>query len=353
MTAEPARGYLDTPSMGLPVPATVDAMTEALHTWAAGRAHYSVWETSMEACRGLFAEIAGVPASEVGLLSSIVPAISAAASTLARGSGVVVAHRREYRSLLLPVLAQLGEQRIRWVDGPYVARTFLDALDESADGVLVSAVSSHDGGRPSLGRLQQACDAVGAGLVVDGTQAMGTVVPDVDMRALAMFACAGYKGLRNPRGTAYAVARHDVAEAFHAPSPYGVADAAERSTYGPPLVPKAGAPGLDQSPAWLAWVGAEPALVELAKESPEDRERRVVALSERLRTELRQRGVEPQDTDLPSPIVTFATTDPRATVRRLQECGVRATVKVDRVRVGFHVYNDEGDVDLVCQAEDR
>ncbi|HWM21621.1 MAG TPA: aminotransferase class V-fold PLP-dependent enzyme, partial [Ilumatobacteraceae bacterium] len=170
------RGYLDTPSMGLPDQATVDAMSEALGDWAAGRAHYAVWDRSMESCRTLFARLLDVQPSDVGLLPSVVPAVSAAATTIARGTGTVVAHRLEYRSLLLPVLAQVEENRIRWVDGPYVADTFAGAIDEATDGVLVSAVSSHDGGRPSLARLGALCRDADARLVVDATQAVGLVV---------------------------------------------------------------------------------------------------------------------------------------------------------------------------------
>jgi len=342
------RGYLDTPSMGLPDQATVAAMVGAVHTWGEGRGNYAVWEQSMESCRTLFAQIFDVEASEVGLLPSVVPAVSAAATTIARGTGTVVAHRREFRSLLLPVLAQVDESRMRWVDGSYVADTFIGAVDDSTDAVVVSAVSSHDGGRPSLDRLASTCRAADARLVVDGTQAAGIVVPDVRVSELSLFACAGYKGLRAPRGVAFAVADDCHVQSFRAPSAYGTADSEERGTYGPPLVPKRHAPGLDQSPAWLAWVGAEPALDGLAGESAADREKRVVALTDLVRTRLVERGLVAQETDLPSPIVTFAVDEPDAIVATLARGGVRSTAKLGRVRLGFHVYNDENDVDLVC-----
>lgn len=342
------RGYLDTPSMGLPARATVDAMKAALDDWSAGRGHFSVWERSMESCRELFARITGVTAADVGLLPSVVPAVSAAAATIARGTGTVVAHRKEFRSLLLPVLANVEDHRMRWVDGAYVADTFASAVDDETDAVVVSAVSSHDGGRPSLTRLLEVCTAVDARLVVDGTQAAGIVVPDVPVTSLSLFACAGYKGLRGPRGVAYAVAHHDVVEGFGAPSGYSVADGAERGSYGPPLLAKPGAQGLDQSPAWLAWVGAEPALGALAAEPAPDRERHVVALTGRLRDRLEDLGLPAQPTDLPSPVVTFAPGDSAAVLGRLADAGIRATAKLGRVRVGFHVYNDEEDVDRVC-----
>ena len=347
------RGYLDTPSMGLPNRAVVDAMGEALRDWAAGRGDYAVWDRSVESCRVLFARLLDVRPFDVGLLPSVVPAVSAAAATISRGTGVVVAHRLEFRSLLLPVLAQVEESRIRWVDGPYVAETFTDAIDESTDGVIVSAVASHDGGRPSLARLAASCRDGDARLVVDGTQAVGLVVPDVPPTGLSLFACAGYKGLRGPRGVGFAVADDEHVRGFLAPSAYGVSDVAEHGNYGPPLVPKRGAPGLDQSPAWLAWVGAEQALKELTSEPAPDRERRVVGLADILRDRLTELGLPPQATDLSSPIVSFQAQDSEALLASLAEAGVRATSRLGRVRVGFHVYNDENDVDLLCDVLGR
>jgi selenocysteine lyase/cysteine desulfurase len=350
MSDDPARGYLDTPSMGLPSPATVEAMRSALDVWASGRGHFAAWEQSMESCRELFGRLVGVAADSVGLLGSVVPAVGAAGATLARGSGTVVAHRAEFRSLLLPVLAQVDDERMRWVDGPYVADTFLAAVDEGTDAVLVSAVSSHDGARPALSRLADACDAVAADLLVDGTQLTGIVVPDVDPARLGLYVVAGYKGLRAPRGTAYAIARQHLVEHFAAPSPYGTADADRNGTYGPPWEPKPAAAGLDQSPAWLSWVGAQPALAELVDQPAGEREQRVLGLTDRVRDHVRELGLTPQQTDLPSPIVSFAVSDPDLVTATLRDAGVRVAVRRGRVRVGLHVYNDERDVDALARA---
>jgi selenocysteine lyase/cysteine desulfurase len=346
-------GYLDTPSMGLPTAAGVQAVREALDAWASGQADYADWEQRMETCRSLFGELAGARPADVGLLGSVVPAVAAVAMTLARGRGTVVAHRAEFRSLLLPVLAHVGEDRMRWVDGPYVADTFAAACDEHTAAVLVSAVSSHDGARPSLSSLAAAAADVDAHLLVDGTQAMGIVVPDAPPDRLGLLACAGYKGLRGPRGTAYAVARPDLVAHVPTPSTYGAADADVRGTYGPPLLLKPGAPGLDQSPAWLSWVGAEPALAQLVAEPAVDREKQVLTLAHRLRDHLGRLGLPTAESDLPSPVVTFAPADPGAVVRALGEAGVRAAARRGRVRLGLHVYNDDRDVDLVAQVLHR
>ncbi len=328
-------------------------MQQALQDWSAGHADYSSWETSMEACRGLFGQIFDVEPDDVGLLPSVVPAAAAAAGAVARSSGTVVVHRQEFRSWLLPILAQVPEERLRWVDGPYVADTFTAAMDETTAAVVVSAVSSHDGGRLSLTRLLGECISAGSWLLVDGTQAAGIVTLDVPIRSLDLFACAGYKGLRGPRGVAYAVAHDEVVADFGAPSAYGVSDVQTRGSYGPPLSRKAGAQGLDQSPAWIAWVGAEKGLMALADESPVDRERRVLALSSKLREHLHQRGLPPQLTDLESSIVTFAPRDPELLLSLLAEHGIRGSLRLGRIRLGFHIYNDENDVDLVCQILDQ
>ena len=336
--------------MGLPTAETVASVRAALDAWADASAHYAEWEQSMEACRRLFGELTGLPADAVGLLGSIVPAVAAAAGAVARRRGTVVAHSAEFRSLLLPVLAQVPPERMRWVEGPYRADTFIAAVDESTDAVLVSAVSSHDGGRPALGRLVDACDSVGADLIVDGTQAVGILVPEVDLSRLGLFAVAGHKGLRAPRGTAYAYARAHLVGQHATPSPYGMADAARQGSYGPPVAPKPGAAGLDQSPAWLSWVGAEPALAGLVEQSAEERQGHVLGLATRLRDHLDGLGLHPQDTDLPSPIVSFAVTEPDLVVARLAAAGVRIAARRGRIRAGLHVYNDEADVDLLAQA---
>ena len=87
-----AMHYLDTPSMGLPTPETVSAITAALTTWQEGAAHYGAWEETMERCRELFAQLVDVSAGSVGLLSSIVPAVAAVADSLSDRGGTVVAH---------------------------------------------------------------------------------------------------------------------------------------------------------------------------------------------------------------------------------------------------------------------
>lgn len=150
----------------------------------------------MERCRGLFAQIVDVAPESVGLLPSIVPAVAAVADSLSETAGTVVAHRDEFRSLLLPVLATLPEDRIRWVDGAYSADSFVRHIDPETSAVSISSVASHDGARPALEVIRDACRAVDAALVVDATQSLGIVPLGIPASDVDLLAGAGYKGLR-------------------------------------------------------------------------------------------------------------------------------------------------------------
>ena len=344
--------YLDTPSMGLPTAKTVDAMTRALAQWQAGTARYGPWEETMERCRELFAQVVDVGSDSVGMLSSVVPAIAAVGDSLSDGVGTVVAHRSEFRSLLLPVLATIAEDRIRWVDGDYRAESFLERIDAQTSAVFISSVTSHDGARPALDVIRDACRDVGAALVVDATQSLGIVPLGIPAADVDLLAAAGYKGLRGPRGTGYAFAREGVITRVRTASPYGARDGAVKGAYGPPYLPKDGAQALDQSPAWLSWVGAEGGLRAALESVHTDDAQRVLGYTERLRAELLARGYTPQPTDLPSPIVSFATDSPAELTDRLASAGVRVAHRQGRMRVGFHSYNDANDVDALLAVLD-
>ena len=56
-----ANGYLDTASLGLPPIQAIEAMTDALSEWQAGTATASGYDRYVEASRGTFADLVGLP----------------------------------------------------------------------------------------------------------------------------------------------------------------------------------------------------------------------------------------------------------------------------------------------------
>lgn len=68
-------------------------------------------------------------------------------------------------------------------------------------------------------------------------------------------------------------------------------------------------------------------------------------LSERFARRLADIGREPAEGDLPSHIVSFVVPDGDGVLQRLTAAGILVTLRAGRLRVGFHAFNDETDVD--------
>lgn len=346
-----AVGYFDTPSMGAPTRATIEALRGALDDWLSGAARFERWEESVRRCRQSWADLAGADEAAVGTGASIVPAVAATAQALARRPGRVLLHADEFRSLALPVFAAFGEPRVTTVSGPYASSTFIDGLGGDVSVVAISSVSSATGERPDLARLVEAADAAGAVVIVDSTQSEGIVQlgPPAE-RFQAVFA-AGYKGLLGPRGTSYSYIREDLdLRPLVEASPYGMADNDLRGSYGAPGVPFPGGRGVTQSPAWLAWVGAEAGLDLLRTVSASDRESHAVGRAEQLRAGLVEAGFAVEPSELPSHITTVPHPDSASICEVLEQAGIRAAARLGRLRFGTHLYTDGADVDRAVDA---
>jgi selenocysteine lyase/cysteine desulfurase len=94
----------------------------------------------------------------------------------------------------------------------------------------------------------------------------------------------------------------------------------------------------DVSPAWLAWAAAVPAMELFAGLDPEQVRAYDAGLADALLARL---GLEPQGravVSLPDPGGELAAA--------LAERGAAVAGRAGRVRIGFHLWNDEEDVDL-------
>ena len=103
---------------------------------------------------------------------------------------------------------------------------------------------------------------------------------------------------------------------------------------GPPLRLAADARRLDTSPAWFSWAGAAPTLELIHEIGVEAIHEHDVGLANRFRAGL---GLPPSNS-------AIVTSDHSAAA--LEAAGIPAAEVLGRLRVGFHVYNGEEDVDL-------
>ena len=329
-----ATGYLDTGTLGLPPARGADALRAAIDAWQAGAAGAPGYDAAVERSRELFAGLVGVPPAWVATGGQVASFVGLVAASLPAGAQVLTAEG-EFTSVLVPFLAR-GDLHVRSV----AAADLADAVDGRTALVAVSAVRSSDGGLADLAAITAAARAHGARLLVDATQAVGWL--PLDARTADYLVCGAYKWLLAPRGTAFLSVRPEHWEglpAVHAnwygtPAPY-------EGIYGAPLRLAADARRFNVSPAWLSWVGTVPALELIRELGVAAINAHDTGLAGLVRTGL---GLRPEA----SAMVSFPVADAQAA--RLREAGVRFSIRDGRVRLGFHLYNDEADVETVLTA---
>ena len=168
--------------------------------------------------------------------------------------------------------------------------------------------------------------------IVDATQAAGWL--PLDAGRFDFLVAAGYKWLISPRGTAWmTVAPERLDDVLPAHAGWFAGDDAYKSYIGPPLRLASDARRLDTSPAWFSWVGAVPALDLLVDVGID-----VDPRAQRGAGEPLPRGDGARAVGLRDGVARGDADKPCA--RRASRRAARR-----RLRVGFHLYNDEADAD--------
>ena len=331
----PKEIYVNTASIGLPPRRSVAALNAAIAAWQEGRAEPADYDGLIDRARRVFAGLVGVTPDRVAIGNQVSTFSALVAAALPDGARVLGVEE-DFTSVLFPFMAH--EDRGVRVETVPLAR-LVDALRPGVTLVAVSAVQSADGRLIPGGvdALRTAAAAHGCLTYVDVTQAVGWLPFSAD--DFDFVACAAYKWLRSPRGSAFGVVRPDrLAMLRPLYAGWYAGDDPWTSIYGPPLRLAKEARRLDISPAWLAWVGTVPSLELLADVGIAAIHRHDVGLANRLRARL---GLPAGD----SAIVTVRTD---RGLPRLRAAGVRAAVRAGAVRVSFHLHNTESDVDTVA-----
>jgi selenocysteine lyase/cysteine desulfurase len=328
-----AAGYLNTASIGLPPSAVAQAMHAAVDDWAAGRVQAPDYDVYVERSRAAWARMHGVDAATVAIGPQVSYFAGLVAQALPAGAEVV-GYEGDFTSVLFPFLARDD------------LRTRLVALEELAGAVgpatalvAFSAVQSADGRVADLDAIAAAADAHGALTLVDTTQASGWL--PIDATRFDFVVCGAYKWLLSPRGTAFMSVRPERTEWLRPLAPgWYAGDNVWSSIYGAPLRLAGDARRFDMSPAWLSWVGTATGLEYLERKGVDAIHSHDVRLANALRDGL---AIAPSD----SAIVAV---DHHGAAEAFESAGISAAVRAGSLRVCFHLYNDEDDVDAVLRA---
>ncbi|ORA23947.1 aminotransferase class V-fold PLP-dependent enzyme [Mycobacterium aquaticum] len=331
-----AEGFLNTPTFGLPPQFLLDALQGCIAEWQAGTMQAASFDEPVRAGRAGYAQLAGVPVESVAMAGNVSAALGLVAAAVPDGSRVAVL-AGEFTSTTFPFAAQ-GR-------GITVTELTLPELIERAadfDVVSVSLVQSANGAVLDLAALRATVQGADTLTVVDLTQALGWACPDVSWVDVTV--AAVYKWLLAPRGTAWMSLSERVAATMtpHAANWYAGEQPWE-SIYGLPLRLAADARRFDASPAWFSVLGAGLTLPWLASLDQVAVKQHVLGLANRLRA-----AIELPQQD--SAIVSIPIAD---AAERLQRAGIRASMRAGAVRVGFHLYNTEDDLDRLLDALGR
>jgi len=332
---EPESIYLNTASYGLPPRPAFDELTSVLADWRAGRTSWEPWGEAAEASRGSFARLAGVSPSEVSIGTTVSSFVGLIAGSLPDGARVV-APNVEFASNLFPYFVH-PDRGVTVETVP--AAQLADSIDSSTTAVAFSTVQSSTGEVADFDAICSAAADHDAMTIVDATQSCGWL--PLDAARFDFVVVHTYKWLMSPRGAAFLYVSSDRREDLRplAAGWYAGEDV-HASYYGPPLRLASSARRFDTSPAWFSWVGARIAL-ELVEEIGVDAiNEHNVGLANEFRNSI---GLEPSN----SAIVSI---DVDGDVSRLDRAGILAAWRAESLRVSFHLYNDNSDVDALLNA---
>ncbi|MFE7845153.1 aminotransferase class V-fold PLP-dependent enzyme [Microbacterium sp. NPDC057407] len=335
------RGYLAACTTGLPPRSSRAAVIADLDASAAGRPDPAGYSAAVERARRHFAALVGVGSDRVAIGSQASVAVALFAASLETGAEVLIAEG-DFSSIVLPFVHAGRSLRIR--TAPLTA--LAEAVHAGTAAVVFSLVQSATGERADLESILGAARAHGARTLCDATQAVGWL--PVEASRFDALVCHAYKWLCAPRGVSFLV----VSEELQREMPplfagwYAGSDP-WASCYGGDIDLAPDASRFDASPAWQAFVGAEPALALFASIDPVALEAHTTGLAAAFRARIGLTAA-----GRPSAIVTWADPD-GADLASLTAAGIVASGRAGRARVAFHVFNDEEDVDRASAALGR
>jgi selenocysteine lyase/cysteine desulfurase len=332
---EPERVYLNTASYGVPPRPAFEEMAAALDDWRHGRVSWEPWGEATDRARRAFARLVSVREEDVAHGAAVSQLLGLVAASLSDGTRVL-APENDFTSLLFPFLAQ-ADRGVR-VEAVPLDR-LADSVTADTDVVAASLVQSANGIVLDLDAVLDAARAADALVVLDATQACGWL--PVNASRVDVLAAHAYKWLCSPRGTAFMTVREELRDGIR-PSQSGWWAGPEQlgTYYGTPLRLAETARRFDLSPGWFSWIGTAPAVELLADVGAEAIREHNVALANRFRAGL---GLEPGDS-------AIVAADLEGADEKLGRAGIQAAVRAGGLRVSFHLYNTEADVDQALDA---
>jgi selenocysteine lyase/cysteine desulfurase len=336
------------------------AMHEYLSSWHDHGSPWELWVEQVEALRTAFARSIGADRDEVAVMPSASAGINAIASALDFSGPRSAVAMGEFE---FPTMAQvwLAQERrgatIRWAkaNGDRLeVDAYADAIDERTLIVPMTHVCYKNGHKTDVASVARLARDRGAYSLLDDYQRTGSGPIDVHALGVDFMVTGCLKYLLAAAGVAFLYVRRDIVERFEPTitgwfgrvNPFAFqihsldwAPSASRFESGTPPVPSAYA--------------ALASLRLLESVGMEAVGRRIAQLVERYRSAAEANGFVVRTPSQPGrrgPLVVVESVDAPALVGRLAARGIIGSCRANGLRVSFHAYNNDADVDLVIEA---
>jgi selenocysteine lyase/cysteine desulfurase len=176
-----------------------------LHPWTIVRRDFF---DELEDVRQLFAHLINASVDEIAIIpaSSYAAAVAGRNLPLSEGKTVIVADLEHFSNVYQwklrcretgAALITAGPDDGDWTDG------IIRHIDQRTAIICLPQCHWHDGGLFDLDAVSAAARAVGAAVVIDGTQSIGAAPFDVRRVKPAFLFCSAYKWLLGPYGIAF------------------------------------------------------------------------------------------------------------------------------------------------------
>ncbi len=328
------RGYVAVASIGLPPDSAVAALRADLAAWAAADRDPQGYDAVVARTRASYASLVGVGVDRVAIGSQTSVLASLVAAAVPEGAEVLMPEG-DFSSIEFPFLNRPG---IRTRVVPLAA--LADSITDDTWLVVFSHVQSATGVVADLDAIVEAAARVGAYTFCDVTQAAG--VAPVDASRFDVTVCHTYKWLCSPRGVAFLTLSPRF-DPLLVPLQAGwyAGDDPWTNVYGPTMSLSSDARRFDVSPAWQAWVGADPAIALFAGLDISEVWEFTSGLGDALCDAV---GIPLQH----QAIVTWPDAS-GGDLRRLLDAGIRISGRAGRLRASFHLWNDLSDVEAIAR----
>jgi selenocysteine lyase/cysteine desulfurase len=338
------RAYLNTATFGqLPRRATEAVARHWQHRDEFACTDFLSWYDDADRLRASIAKLIGAASDDIAFVDSSAGALGMvlAALDLKADDNIVTLQDEFPNYLYMPQTREVPWER------------FYDSVDKNTRLVAISEVNYATGFRPPLDELSKFTRDRGVILFVDGTQSLGALTIDLKKLHVDIYAAHAYKWLISPPGSSFMAVLEPLrsnlraikvgwrshktwrdVDNLHHGTPEFV-DSAEKYEGG----------GLP-----FALLYAFEQSVQLMLETgPDLIEQRVMQLAESTRDRLRELGAS---VNAGSQIVAakFPQADPSHLARELKKKNVNVAARHGFLRVSPHFYNDDNDLEQLCEA---